>query len=284
VRARRTVLPANNHWTGKLVTSKLKLVVHGASGRNGKRLICLGSSDPQIQLVGALVRPSSSACGHDAGTYSGLNPLGLTIGSRWPEAFDCAIDFSSPLGCLSALEHCLEKRAGIVIASTGLEASHLQQIQEASKAIPICLAPNTSVAVNIGMKLVEQAAKALKDVPGGADVEIIERHHRYKEDSPSGTAVKLGQIIAEQMGIDHHVHGRQGMIGQRPHNQIGYHAVRVGDDVGQHTVVFGMMGELIEIRVAASNRDSYAAGAISAAKYLHGKPPGLYSMADVLGL
>ena len=264
--------------------SKLKLVIHGASGRNGKRLICFGACDPQVQLVGALVRPNSSACGHDAGTYSGINPIGLPIGPQWPEAFDSVIDFSSPAGCISALKHCLEKRAGIVIATTGLEPSHLEQIQQASTQIPVCLAPNTSVAVNIGMKLVQQAARAFKDVPGGADVEIIERHHRYKEDSPSGTAVKLGEIIAEQMGIDRHVHGRQGMVGKRPHNEIGYHAVRVGDDVGQHTVVFGMMGELVEIRVAASNRDSYASGAISAAKFLQGKAPKLYSMADVLGL
>ena len=153
-----------------------------------------------------------------------------------------------------------------------------------SEQIAVCLAPNTSAAVNIGMKLVEQAARAFKDVPGGADVEIIERHHRYKEDSPSGTAIKLGQIIAKEMGIDQHVHGRHGMIGKRPHNEIGYHAVRVGDDVGQHTIVFGMIGELVEIRVAASSRDSYASGAIAAAKFLRNKPPRLYSMADVLGI
>ena len=268
----------------KFMTSKLQLVIHGASGRNGKRLIAMGSCDPEVQILGALVRPGSVACGHDAGTFAGINPMGLVISDRWPNAFDCVIDFSSPEGCMSALEECLKHQASIVIATTGLEETHLQAIEQASKKIPVCLAPNTSVAVNIGMKLVEQAARAFKDVPGGADVEIIERHHRYKEDSPSGTAIKLGQIIAEQMGIDQHVHGRQGMVGKRPHNQIGYHAVRVGDDVGQHTVVFGMMGELVEIRVAASNRDSYASGAISAAKFLQGKSPKLYSMADVLGL
>jgi len=266
------------------MTSKIALVIHGASGRNGKRLLALGSIDPQVQIVGALVRRGSSALGHDAGSFSGIEPLGLAIGDRWPEVFDCAIDFSSPDGCMRALEQCLERRSSMVIATTGLEANDLDRIEKASSKIPICLAPNTSVAVNIGMKLVEQAAKAFKDVPGGADVEIIERHHRYKEDSPSGTAIKLGQIIAQQMGIDSHVHGRQGMVGKRPHNEIGYHAVRVGDDVGQHTVVFGMMGELVEIRVAASSRDSYASGAISAAKFLVGKAPGMYTMADVLGL
>ena len=172
-----------------------------------------------------------------------------------------------------ALAECVSRRSNIVIATTGLEPQHLHAIEAASEQIAVCLAPNTSAAVNIGMKLVEQAARAFKDVPGGADVEIIERHHRYKEDSPSGTAIKLGQIIAKEMGIDQHVHGRHGMIGKRPHNEIGYHAVRVGDDVGQHTIVFGMIGELVEIRVAASSRDSYASGAIAAAKFLRNKPP-----------
>jgi 4-hydroxy-tetrahydrodipicolinate reductase len=125
---------------------------------------------------------------------------------------------------------------------------------------------------------------ALRDVPHGADVEIIERHHRFKEDSPSGTALKFGQIIASEMGIEHHVHGRHGQVGKRPHHEIGYHAVRTGDDAGQHTIIFGMLGETIEIRVAASNRDCYASGAIAAAKFLVGKPAGVYTMANVLGL
>lgn len=266
------------------MNSPLALVIHGASGRNGKRLIALGSSDPQVRLVGALVRKSSSALGQDAGVFAGGAAIGLPIAHQWPMAFDAVIDFSSPEGCMDALEACVKHGKPIVIATTGLEKEHLEAIHRASERIPVCLAPNTSAAVNIGMKLVEQAARALRDVPGGADVEIIERHHRYKEDSPSGTAVKLGQIIAKEMGIENHVHGRQGMVGKRPHNEIGYHAVRVGDDVGQHTIVFGMMGELIEIRVAASSRDSYATGAIAAAKFLVGKPAKLYSMADVLGL
>jgi 4-hydroxy-tetrahydrodipicolinate reductase len=266
------------------MNAPIDLVIHGASGRNGKRLIALGSADPQVRIVGALVRPNSSALGQDAGSFAGSNPINLAIDHRWPSKFDAVIDFSSPEGCIEALRTCVEHKKPIVIATTGLGPEQIETISEAAKQIPVCLAPNTSAAVNIGMKLVEQAARALRDVPGGADVEIIERHHRYKEDSPSGTAVKLGQIIAKEMGISRHVHGREGMVGKRPHNEIGYHAVRVGDDVGQHTIVFGMMGELIEIRVAASSRDSYATGAIAAAKFLVGKPPKLYSMADVLGL
>lgn len=185
---------------------------------------------------------------------------------------------------MTALDHCTAHRIPLMIATTGLSRSQIDHIEEGARTIPICYAPNTSVAVNIGMKLVEQAARALKDVANGADVEIIERHHRFKEDSPSGTALKLGQIIAKEMEIENHVHGRHGMVGKRPHGEIGYHAVRLGDDAGQHTIVFGMLGETVEIRVAASNRDCYASGAISAAKYLLDKQPGMYSMADVLGL
>lgn len=266
------------------MTPPIQLVIHGASGRNGRRLIALASTDPELKLVGALVRSNSSFAGQDAGALAGIAKLGLTLGHQWPARFDAVIDFSSPEGCLDAVAESVKQKAAMVIATTGLTADQVATIHQAAERIPICLAPNTSVAVNIGMKLVEQAARAFRSVPGGVDVEIIERHHRFKEDSPSGTALKLGQIISKEMGLDRHVHGREGMIGRRSANEIGYHAVRVGDDVGQHTIVFGMMGELVEVRVAASNRDCYAAGAIAAAKYLRGRSPGLYSMADVLGL
>lgn len=266
------------------MSQPLRLVIHGASGRNGKRLIALGSADPAIKLVGAIVRPTSKDIGQDAGTLAGGKPIDLKVSSQWPDTADAVIDFSSPEGSQQAIEHCLAKGIPLVIASTGLTAQQIENISLAAKTIPVCYAPNMSVAVNLTMKLVEQAARSLRDVPGGADVEIIERHHRFKEDSPSGTALKFGQIVASQMGIENHVHGREGLVGKRPHSEIGYHAIRVGDDAGQHTIVFGMMGETIELRVAASNRDCYASGAIAAAKFLVGKPPKQYSMFDVLGL
>lgn len=266
------------------MTHPLRLAIFGASGRNGKRLIALGHADPGIQLAGAIARASSNHLGQDAGEIAGIGPIGVSVSDAWPSSVDAAIDFSSPEGCIAALDHCVAHRVPLVIATTGLSASQIAQIHHGSEQIPICYAPNMSVAVNVAMKLAEQAARALKHVPGGADVEIIERHHRFKEDSPSGTALKFGQIIAREMGIQNHVHGRHGMIGKRPHNEIGYHAVRTGDDAGQHTIVFGMLGETIEIRVAASNRDCYATGAIAAAKFLVSQPPGVYSMADVLGL
>ena len=266
------------------MNSPIQLAIHGASGRNGKRLIALGSNDPAIAIAAAIVRSSSKHIGEDAGSLAGIPINGVAVASIWPEDIDVAIDFSSPVGCMSALEHCVAKQIPIVIASTGLTPKQIDAIAGAAKLIPVCYAPNMSVAVNLTMKLVEQAARALKNVPGGADVEIIERHHRFKEDSPSGTALKFGQIAANEMGIGQHVHGRVGQVGQRPHGEIGYHAVRAGDDAGQHTIIFGMMGETIELRVAATNRDCYASGAIAAAKFLVKKPPNLYSMFDVLGL
>ena len=141
-----------------------------------------------------------------------------------------------------------------------------------------------STAVNVAMKLTQIAAEALKGLPSGVDVEIIERHHRFKEDSPSGTALRFGEIVADAMGQTSHVHGREGRPGKRPRTEIGYHAVRTGDNPGEHTIIFGMLGETLELRVAATNRDCYAQGALLAAEWLLGKPPGLYSMNDVLGL
>jgi len=266
------------------MNSPIRLAIHGASGRNGKRLIALGAADPAVKIVAAIVRPSSKHVGEDAGLMAGTLSLGVAVASSWLQGIDVVIDFSSPEGCMSALEHCVSEAIPIVIASTGLSALQVDAIASAAKLIPVCYAPNMSVAVNLTMKLVEQAARALKDVPGGADVEIIERHHRYKEDSPSGTALKFGQIAAKEMGITQHIHGRVGQVGKRPHAEIGYHAVRAGDDAGQHTIVFGMEGETIELRVAASNRDCYASGATAAAKFLVGKPAKQYSMYDVLGL
>jgi 4-hydroxy-tetrahydrodipicolinate reductase len=262
----------------------LAVVIHGASGRNGRRLIALGSQDPRFQIVGAVVGPTSSSLGTDAGTLAGIAPLDLPLTAGWPKTVDVAIDFSTPDACLMAVEHCRRHQIPLVIATTGLDGQQVARIHAAAEVIPICYAPNMSVAVNIAMKLVEEAAKALVPVKDNVDVEIIERHHRMKEDSPSGTALKFGQIVAGQLGQEHHVHGRHGLVGKRPRNEIGYHAVRIGDDAGQHTICFGMMGEIIEVRVAASNRDPYAVGSYIAAHYLADKPAGLYTMFDVLGL
>jgi 4-hydroxy-tetrahydrodipicolinate reductase len=145
------------------------------------------------------------------------------------------------------------------------------------------MAPNMSLGVNLTMTLARLAARVLKNVPGGVDVEIVERHHRFKEDAPSGTALKFGEIIAEEMGQTEHVHGRHGRPGVRPRGEIGYHALRTGDNVGEHTIVFGLIGETIDLVVRGQTRDSYAYGALMAARFLATQRAGLYTMSDVLG-
>ena len=262
----------------------IQLAIHGAGGRMGKRLVALGSQDPELQVVGAIDNPANPMCGQDAGLVAGVGELGVPLSGTWPAECQTAIDFSVPAACMTALAHCTQHKIPLVVATTGLTDEQMSQVSAAAQVIPICWAPNMSLAVNLTMRLAQQAATALKTVPQGADVEIIERHHRYKEDSPSGTALKFGEIIAEAMGLDKHVHGREGLCGPRTRSEIGYHAVRTGDDPGQHTIIFGMLGETIELRVGASSRDSYAQGALAAAKFLVGKPIGMYNMFDVLGL
>lgn len=260
------------------------LAIHGAAGRMGKRLVALASQDKDFQIVAALDNFSHPAHGQDAGLLAGVEALDVPLSAAWPDAVDVAIDFSIPAACSAAVRHCHEHCIPLVVATTGLSTAQIAEIEEASQAIPICWAPSMSLAVNLTMKLAEQAAQALQHVPNGVDVEIIERHHRFKEDAPSGTALKFGEIIAREMGLTEHVHGREGQSGQRTRREIGYHAVRTGDNPGEHTIVFGLLGEVIELRVAASNRDCYASGALAAAKFLLDKPAGLYNMFDVLGL
>jgi 4-hydroxy-tetrahydrodipicolinate reductase len=195
------------------------------------------------------------------------------------------IDFSIPEATERIVGLCRQRGIPLVVATTGLSAQQQDQVQEASQRIPIVWAPSMSLAVNLTMKLAEIAARTLKDHSSGVDVQIIERHHRFKEDSPSGTALRFGEIIAGEMGLTRHVHGRAGRPGQRPRDEIGYHAVRVGDNPGEHTIVFGLLGETIELTVRASNRDCYALGALAAAKFIaKQKLPGLYTMDNVLGI
>ncbi len=249
----------------------------------GQRLIHLITSDPQVQLGGAIEAARHPRQGSDAGVLSGLTELGVKISqfSDLQPAPDAVIDFSHPSGAEAAIEYCVAHRIPLVMATTGLEPETINRLKEAASEIPVVFAPNMSLAVNLAMKLVEVASKALKNE--SVDVEIIEKHHRYKVDSPSGTALKFGEIVAEAIGHTHHQHGRHGIVGQRPQNEIGYHAVRLGDNPGEHTILFGMLGETIEVSVAASNRDCYASGAIAAAKWVMDQPPGLYSMQEVLG-
>ncbi|MEK6257215.1 MAG: 4-hydroxy-tetrahydrodipicolinate reductase [Planctomycetota bacterium] len=262
----------------------LKLGVNGAAGRMGQRVVALASADKALKVAAAYEWSGSDKLGQDAGELAGVGKLHVPVAAEIGEHMDVIIDFSTPDGCMTILKQCRERSIPLVVATTGLSAAQRALVEEAAQVTPILMAPSMSLAVNIAMKLVAEAGKALRDHSSGVDVEIIERHHRYKEDAPSGTALKFGEIVAREMGQTNHIHGREGRTGQRPHNEIAYHALRVGDNVGEHTIVFGLLGETLEVTVKGQSRDSYAAGALTAAKYLATQAAGLYTMADALGL
>jgi 4-hydroxy-tetrahydrodipicolinate reductase len=266
------------------MTDPIKIGVNGAAGRMGQRIVALAHADPALTVAAALEGKSSPHQGRDAGEIAGVGPIGVRIEPELQDRVDVMIDFSTPEGLVHISEICGQRQIPLVGATTGLSEEERQAVLSASQTTPLILAPNMSLAVNLTMKLVRETAKALRSYAPGVDVEIIDCHHRLKEDSPSGTALAFGKIVAEEMGQTSHVHGREGRIGKRPRNEIGYHALRVGDNVGEHTIVFGLIGETINLHVRGQSRDSYAYGALAAAKFLVTKGAGLYTMADVLGL
>lgn len=261
-----------------------KIAINGAAGRMGLRLVELIHRDPELKIVSAVENDGHSKIGIDVGLLAGTGELGIPINNRISTDAEVVIDFSKPAGARQAIDFCLANKKPLVMATTGLEEPTVSRLKESAHQIPVVWAPSMSLAVNLTMKLVEMAGTALRNHDSGVDVEIIERHHRFKADSPSGTALKFGEIVALAMGQTDQRHGREGMIGERPQTEIGYHAIRAGDNPGQHTILFGMLGETIELKVAASNRDCYANGAIAAAKFVVKQGAGLYNMYDVLGV
>ena len=264
--------------------AKIDIAIHGAAGRMGQRLVALGNADEQLLITAALESADHPQIGKDAGLLAGVGELGVPLRSVLDVDVGVVIDFSLPEAVDAITATCIERGISLVAATTGLSEAQKERIAAAAEKIPIVWSPNMSLAVNLVMKLAEISADALTGHPAGVDVEIIERHHRYKEDAPSGTALQFGRIIAAHMGQTRHVHGRHGRPGQRPADEIGYHALRVADNPGEHTIVFGMPGETIELSVRATSRDAYALGALAAAKFVARQEPGLYSMYDVLGL
>ncbi|MEO2032825.1 MAG: 4-hydroxy-tetrahydrodipicolinate reductase [Planctomycetaceae bacterium] len=261
----------------------IKIGVNGAAGRMGQRITALTLKDKQLELAAALESDRHPDMGRDAGLVCGHGSCGVPITSVLEHKVDVMIDFSTPDGVESIVETCETRHIPLVLATTGLRRKQQSIVDTAAQSIPILMAPSMSQAVNLMMKLVGDAARVLRDNTAGVDVEIIERHHRFKEDAPSGTALHFGKIVAENMGQSSHVHGREGRPGLRPQSEIGYHALRTGDNVGEHTIVFGMLGETIDLTVRGHTRDSYAYGALQAAKFLIGQGAGMHSMADVLG-
>jgi len=266
--------------------TKIRIGINGAAGRMGLRLIALTAADTDLQLTAALERAGHPKLTGDAGEMAGIGNIGIPLTTEWDinvaKNIDVLIDFSSPKGTDALLTCCTELQIPLVFATTGLSPEQSAHLRETANKIPVLWSPSMSMTVNLAMKLCETAAQALNGKD--ADVEIIEKHHRFKVDAPSGTALKFGQLVADKMNLTQPKHGRHGDTGERNRGEIGYHAVRMGDNPGEHTVLFGLLGETLEVTVKASNRDCYASGALAAAKFLYGKPAGLYGMSDVLNL
>lgn len=264
----------------------MKIAVAGASGRMGRMLIEAIQQADDAVLAGALDIPGSPALGSDAAAFLG-KPAGLKVESDLPTGLADAeflIDFTRPDGTLQHLAYCAAHGIKMIIGTTGFDDAGKAAIRQAAEKTAILFAPNMSVGVNVTMKLLEMAAKSFSH---GYDIEIIEAHHRHKVDAPSGTALKMGEVIADALGRkldDVAVYAREGVTGERDPSSIGFATIRGGDIVGDHTVLFAGVGERIEITHKSASRVTYAHGSLRAARYLADKPSGLYDMQDVLGL
>lgn len=263
---------------------KTILGLNGACGRMCQRIAHLILEEKGLTIGAALETEGHPKIGVDYGEILGIGKMNLPVQSELPVEHkpNVMIDFSLPAGTMAILPVCVERHIPLVIATTGLNEQQHAEIGAAEHHTAILFAPNMSLSVNLLFKLVRIAGESLKDKD--YDVEIVERHHRFKKDSPSGTALKFAHIVQEAMGQSTIRHGREGDVGERPHGEIGMHAIRVGDNVGEHQIIFSTLGETIELCHRAQSRDSYAKGALQAAKFLADRPAGRYSMDDVLGL
>jgi 4-hydroxy-tetrahydrodipicolinate reductase len=263
---------------------KTVIGINGACGRMGQRIAQLAYEDKELVLGAALEAPGHPQHGRDYGEIIGLGKIGVLVTSFLPPErwLNVLIDFSTPEGTMAVLPLCVERQLPLVVATTGHTPKQKTEIEAAAHHTAILMAPNMSLAVNVLMKVVRQAAEALRDK--SFDVEIVERHHRFKKDAPSGTALHIARLIQEAMGQTELRHGREGIVGERPADEIGIHAVRVGDNVGEHSILFSTLGETLELTHRAHTRDCYARGALQAARFLADRPAGRYSMNDVLGL
>ena len=264
-----------------------KTVVIGAAGRMGARLVALVKSSPVMQLVGAIEGKGHPAMGLDAGEQAGCGKVGVPITAELSAVLpgcDVLIDFSSPPSTLANLRAVVQHRRAVVVGTTGFSPQELTEFKDLARQVPCVFSPNMSVGVTVLLKVLGDVARAL-----GADydVEVIEAHHRLKRDAPSGTALKMAEVVASALDRDLGqvgVYARKGLIGERTRTEIGIQTIRAGDIVGDHTVLFGGVGERIEVTHRAQSRDAFAGGAIRAAQWIVSQPPGMYDMQDVLGL
>ncbi len=264
----------------------LKVAIVGASGRMGRMLIESVMKDSAATLVAAIDQPGALVLGKDAGELVGM-PCGVAVSTDVEAGIskaDCLIDFTRPEGTLEHLKFCRRHKTAIVIGTTGFDLAGKAAIAEAAAEIPVVFAPNMSVGVNVVFKLLDTASRILNE---GYDVEIVEAHHKHKVDAPSGTALRMGEVVAHALGrdlADCAVYGREGVAGERDSSTIGFATVRGGDIVGDHTVMYCGTGERVEISHRAGSRMPYAVGSLRAARFLAGKQNGLFDMQDVLGL
>jgi 4-hydroxy-tetrahydrodipicolinate reductase len=264
---------------------RIKAIVVGAAGKMGSRIIHMIKETPSIELCRAIERPDHPFIGKDIGEVIGLGRMGILLERDLrKQGGEVIINFTSPSASMESLQFAKEAGLAIVIGTTGLIPEQLDKVREISKTVRCVFAPNMSVGMNLMFRIVQEVAQVLGSE---YDVEILEAHHHLKKDAPSGTAVKLGELIAKAMGRDFGkagVYGRKGIIGERTKEEIGMQVIRAGDIVGEHTVLFGGMGERLEIIHRAHSRDNFARGAIRAALWVVNQPNGLYDMQDVLGL
>lgn len=268
----------------KKTAKPIRIAVNGAAGRMGRRLVALIQETEGLALAAALEFSGSEHLGADAGLLAGVGELGIKLAATLPtKGVNVLIDFSLPAGTAARVPEAAAAGVAMVIGTTGLDEATTKLVAEAAREVAVVHAANMSVGVNVLLKTAADLARAL----GPAyDVEIIEAHHRFKKDAPSGTALALARSIAEATGrdlADDACYGREGTC-PRKEGEIGIHAVRAGDIVGEHTIIYGALGERIELRHVASTRDTFVRGALRAAQWVAGKPAGLYSMQNVLGL
>lgn len=263
------------------------IIVTGAAGRMGSRIIALAKEYGGLRLSGALERKGHEAIGKEIGQIAGAGDLGVKLTEKLEDIIDASdviIDFTSTAATMNHIRLAAGKNKKMVIGTTGFSKDELKEIEACAEKNPIVLAPNMSVGVNLLLKVLHDVSKTLGD---DYDIEIIEAHHRLKKDAPSGTAMKIAQVISDAVNrnLDEvAVYARKGLIGERTKKEIGIQTIRAGDIVGEHTVIFGGLGERLELTHKASTRDTFARGALKAALWLHDKPAGLYDMQDVLGL
>ncbi len=264
----------------------MKLAMFGASGRMGQHILTMASEADDIEIVGA-VDIDTAVQGKDIGELIGKGTLGVTVTADLGPVLgkaDVLIDFTRPEASLISSEFCGKSGTALVVGTTGLSDSQQEQLKKNVAGIPCVYAPNMSMGVNLLFKLVKDAAAILGE---DYDIEITEIHHRFKKDAPSGTAKRIAEIIADTLGTplsEYGVYGREGITGERGPKEIGVHAIRTGDVVGEHTVTFGTLGERFELTHKAHSRDTFASGVLPAARFAIKAVPGLYDMQDVLGL